>query len=92
MFKTKGFWKACQPVAGVIEWTSPGGRTYRTEPHLSLAPVMQGTRPDGAGDRSVAAVRAGSRTVPHIDSRTVTATDTRAGSSGDDYGDDPPPF
>ncbi len=92
MFKTKGFWKACQPAAGVIEWTSPGGRTYRTEPHLALAPVMQGTGPDGAGDRSVAAVRAGSRTVPHIDSGTVTATDTRAGSSGDDYGDDPPPF
>ncbi len=92
MFKTKGFWKACQPAAGVIEWTSPGGRTYRTEPHLALAPVMQGTGPDGAGDRSVAAVRADSRTVPHVDSRTVTATDTRAGSSGDDYGDDPPPF
>ena len=36
MFKSKGFWKARQTVPGVIEWTSPGGRTYRTEPHLSL--------------------------------------------------------
>jgi hypothetical protein len=37
MFKTKGFWKACQPSPGIIEWTSPGGRKYRTEPHLTLA-------------------------------------------------------
>ncbi|MBP3043278.1 HNH endonuclease [Arthrobacter jiangjiafuii] len=36
MFKTEGFWKACQPEAGIIEWTSPGGRTYRTEPHLQM--------------------------------------------------------
>ncbi|MBP3043026.1 HNH endonuclease [Arthrobacter jiangjiafuii] len=42
MFKTEGFWKACQPAAGIIEWTSPGGRTYRTEPHLALltSPVV----------------------------------------------------
>ncbi|MBP3036219.1 DUF222 domain-containing protein [Arthrobacter sp. zg-ZUI100] len=38
MFKTEGFWKACQPAAGIIEWTSPGGRIYRTEPHLQLVP------------------------------------------------------
>jgi hypothetical protein len=46
MFKTQGFWKACQPVAGTIEWTSPGGRTYRTEPHLALAPVLRASQPD----------------------------------------------
>ncbi|WP_425362427.1 HNH endonuclease [Arthrobacter citreus] len=46
MFKTQGFWKACQPVAGIIEWTSPGGRTYRTEPHLALAPVLRASQPD----------------------------------------------
>ena len=33
MFKTRGFWKARQPRPGVIEWTSPGGRSYRTDPH-----------------------------------------------------------
>ncbi|MCC9146793.1 MULTISPECIES: HNH endonuclease signature motif containing protein [unclassified Arthrobacter] len=37
-FKTLGFWKACQPVPGVIEWISPTGRVYRTEPFLELGP------------------------------------------------------
>ncbi|MBP3035471.1 DUF222 domain-containing protein [Arthrobacter sp. zg-ZUI100] len=42
MFKTEGFWKACQPEAGIIEWTSPGGRVYRTDPHLQMvtSPVV----------------------------------------------------
>ncbi|MCQ1947918.1 DUF222 domain-containing protein [Arthrobacter sp. zg-Y1116] len=35
-FKTLGYWKACQPTPGVIEWTSPTGRVYRTEPFLEL--------------------------------------------------------
>ncbi|WP_146362664.1 HNH endonuclease signature motif containing protein [Arthrobacter yangruifuii] len=35
-FKTLGFWKATQPTPGVIEWTSPTGRVYRTEPFLEL--------------------------------------------------------
>ncbi|MCQ1995092.1 HNH endonuclease signature motif containing protein [Arthrobacter sp. zg-Y1171] len=35
-FKTLGYWKACQPSHGVIEWTSPTGRVYRTEPFLEL--------------------------------------------------------
>ncbi|MCC3299937.1 HNH endonuclease signature motif containing protein [Arthrobacter sp. zg-Y895] len=35
-FKTLGFWKACQPEPGVIEWTSPTGRVYRTEPFLEF--------------------------------------------------------
>ncbi|MCC3276190.1 HNH endonuclease [Arthrobacter sp. zg-Y20] len=37
-FKTLGFWKARQPEPGVVEWTSPSGRVYRTEPFLELAP------------------------------------------------------
>ncbi|MCC9176039.1 HNH endonuclease [Arthrobacter sp. zg-Y179] len=45
-FKTLGYWKANQPVSGVIEWTSPTGRVYRTEPFLELDP------PDPALDRS----------------------------------------
>ncbi|WP_146362168.1 HNH endonuclease signature motif containing protein [Arthrobacter yangruifuii] len=35
-FKTLGFWKASQPTPGVMEWTSPTGRVYRTEPFLEL--------------------------------------------------------
>ncbi|UWX98267.1 HNH endonuclease [Arthrobacter zhaoxinii] len=30
-FKTVGLWKARQPAPGVIEWTSPMGRVYRTD-------------------------------------------------------------
>ncbi|MCQ1954702.1 HNH endonuclease signature motif containing protein [Arthrobacter sp. zg-Y238] len=45
-FKTLGYWKANQPVPGVIEWTSPTGRVYRTEPFLELDP------PGPALDRS----------------------------------------
>ncbi|MCQ1948104.1 HNH endonuclease signature motif containing protein [Arthrobacter sp. zg-Y1116] len=37
-FKTLGYWKACQPTPGAIEWTSPTGRIYRTEPFLELGP------------------------------------------------------
>jgi hypothetical protein len=81
MFKTQGFWKACQPAAGIIEWTSPGGRIYRTEPHLALAPVMYEGRTDGVGEPPGPGP-----------TRTVPATDTRAGRSTDDYGEDPPPF
>ncbi|MCQ1985193.1 HNH endonuclease signature motif containing protein [Arthrobacter sp. zg-Y844] len=47
-FKTLGFWKACQPTPGVIEWTSPTGRVYRTEPFLELGPP--GTAPDPRKD------------------------------------------
>lgn len=47
LFKTAGFWKARQPTPGVIHWTSPGGRTYRTEPHLTLAP-LRGASPEPA--------------------------------------------
>ncbi|MBD7994322.1 DUF222 domain-containing protein [Arthrobacter sp. Sa2CUA1] len=34
-FKTLGHWRARQPEAGTIEWTSPVGRTYRTGPILA---------------------------------------------------------
>ena len=34
-FKTLGHWKARQPEAGTIEWTSPLGRSYRTTPMLA---------------------------------------------------------
>ncbi|MCC3290620.1 HNH endonuclease signature motif containing protein [Arthrobacter sp. zg-Y1110] len=47
-FKTLGYWKACQPTPGVIEWTSPTGRVYRTEPFLELGPP--GTAPDPRKD------------------------------------------
>ena len=33
-FKTLGHWKARQPRAGTIEWNSPTGRTYTTDPAL----------------------------------------------------------
>ncbi|MCQ1953707.1 DUF222 domain-containing protein [Arthrobacter sp. zg-Y238] len=55
-FKTLGYWKANQPVPGVIEWTSPTGRVYRTEPFLELGspdtapnPGMYSTR-EGPGE------------------------------------------
>ncbi|MCQ1986865.1 HNH endonuclease signature motif containing protein [Arthrobacter sp. zg-Y844] len=44
-FKTLGYWKACQPEPGVIEWTSPTGRVYRTEPFLELGPPDAGPGP-----------------------------------------------
>lgn len=34
-FKTLGHWKARQPEAGTIEWTSPLDRSYRTTPMLA---------------------------------------------------------
>ncbi len=37
-FKTLGLWTARQSSPGVLEWTSPSGRVYRTEPFLQLAP------------------------------------------------------
>ncbi|UWX97422.1 HNH endonuclease [Arthrobacter zhaoxinii] len=45
-FKTLGYWKACQPAPGVIEWTSPTGRVYKTDPFLELGP------PDPAAEQA----------------------------------------
>ena len=46
-FKTLGYWKARQPAPGVLEWTSPTGRVYRTEPFLELG---QAGEPGQAGE------------------------------------------
>ncbi|KAD3515079.1 DUF222 domain-containing protein [Arthrobacter yangruifuii] len=43
-FKTLGYWKATQPTPGVMEWTSPTGRVYRTEPFLELGHFEPGHR------------------------------------------------
>ncbi|WP_104161175.1 HNH endonuclease signature motif containing protein [Arthrobacter sp. ZGTC212] len=85
MFKSRGFWKAHQRSPGIIEWTSPGGRTYRTDPHLILAAGLStrlSTGPDGGPDGKAAG--------PAVIGR------SSQGSAADpdpaDYGDDPPPF
>ncbi|MCQ2002228.1 HNH endonuclease signature motif containing protein [Arthrobacter zhaoxinii] len=49
-FKTLGYWKASQLTPGVIEWTSPTGRVYRTEPFLALRPPD--TAPDPRKDQA----------------------------------------
>ena len=49
-FKTLGFWKASQPTPGIMEWTSPGGRVYRTEPFLELVQPGAGTENSGDED------------------------------------------
>ncbi|GAA3287138.1 DUF222 domain-containing protein [Arthrobacter citreus] len=85
LFKTQGFWKAHQPSPGVIEWTSPGGRRYRTEPHLTLAAGVEGrSTPDKAGRKS-AADEEGKAGIQGGDSHGKWR-------DLDDYGDDPPPF
>ncbi|MBF4993831.1 DUF222 domain-containing protein [Arthrobacter gandavensis] len=38
-FKTLGHWKARQPEPGTIEWNSPAGRTYATDPALDYLPT-----------------------------------------------------
>lgn len=42
-FKTSGFWKARQPEPGVLEWTSPAGRTYQTQAYLSSSRIQGDT-------------------------------------------------
>ncbi len=44
-FKTLGHWKARQPEAGTIEWNSPTGRTYTTDPTLDYLPSPRNLRP-----------------------------------------------
>ena len=45
-FKTLGHWKARQPEAGTIEWESPTGRSYTTEPVLDhVRPSSSSTQP-----------------------------------------------
>ncbi|MCC3267637.1 HNH endonuclease signature motif containing protein [Arthrobacter gengyunqii] len=76
MFKTRGFWKARQRSPGIIEWTSPGGRTYRTDPHLTLVPGPAARNP-AAPDNPVALEMSGWSSV---------------GEARNDYGENPPPF
>ncbi|MBO0895950.1 HNH endonuclease signature motif containing protein [Arthrobacter sunyaminii] len=93
MFKSRGFWKAQQHSPGIIEWTSPGGRTYRTDPHLTLATGLSSGGSTGSntglstGPGTGLTVGAGKPAPPGQHS---------AGSAADtppeDYGDDPPPF
>ncbi|KPN21988.1 HNH endonuclease signature motif containing protein [Arthrobacter sp. Edens01] len=54
-FKTLGHWKARQPRAGTIEWNSPTGRTYTTDPALdSLLDGNTGSNRFAASRSSVA--------------------------------------
>ncbi len=81
MFKSRGFWKAKQRSPGIIEWTSPGGRTYRTDPYLSLGPSL-GTRGNSLGSLRTVAMKP---LAPNMSGRT-------SADEPPDYGDDPPPF
>ncbi|WP_312180417.1 DUF222 domain-containing protein [Arthrobacter sp.] len=47
-FKTLGHWKARQPEPGTIEWHSPTGRTYTTDPALSYMPSYPPHSPTAA--------------------------------------------
>ncbi|MCQ2000821.1 DUF222 domain-containing protein [Arthrobacter zhaoxinii] len=53
-FKTLGYWTACQPTPGVIEWTSPTGRIYRTDPFLELGRPQAGPPDTAAEHRQLA--------------------------------------
>ena len=54
-FKTLGHWKARQPQPGTIEWDSPTGRTYATDPALDYA---RSQTPPKQPDRSLEALQA----------------------------------
>ena len=62
LFKTQGFWKAHQPSPGIIEWTSPGGRRYRTEPHLTLRQGMEAQGLEAQGLEAQGSERQGMET------------------------------
>ncbi|WP_181034552.1 HNH endonuclease signature motif containing protein [Arthrobacter sp. 08Y14] len=85
MFKSRGFWKARQRSPGIIEWTSPGGRTYRTDPHLTLAAA-----PNAAPNTGLSAGPRVEATGPAAIGR--SSQGSAADPDPDDYGDDPPPF
>ncbi|MDK1358757.1 DUF222 domain-containing protein [Arthrobacter sp. zg-Y1219] len=87
MFKTAGFWKARQPRPGVIEWTSPGGRCYRTEPQLSLS--RETCSDDGGYLRP--GITANNDTVQG-NTAGPDPSSARNAVNPDDYGDHPPPF
>ncbi|WP_341395607.1 HNH endonuclease signature motif containing protein, partial [Arthrobacter sp. G119Y2] len=89
MFKTKGFWKACQPSPGIIEWTSPGGRKYRTEPRLALA---RDTAPAPTVPAPSPTAPAPPVPAPAVAAPAPPAPVPPDAGDPDDYGDDPPPF
>ncbi|WP_461170975.1 HNH endonuclease signature motif containing protein [Arthrobacter sp. Z1-15] len=95
MFKTKGFWKACQPSPGIIEWTSPGGRKYRTKPDLALDTSATTATSDSTATSATSAVSATTALSTARDTATTAAEGSEVGRvelDPDDYGDDPPPF
>ncbi|MDK1359542.1 DUF222 domain-containing protein [Arthrobacter sp. zg-Y1219] len=101
MFKTEGFWKARQPRPGVIEWTSPGGRCYRTEPQLSLSRETCSDnggqlRPEISAGPDIKAnggqANRGGNATGVDPSPAHDAGGPSAPDDPDDYGDDPPPF
>ncbi|WP_104054120.1 MULTISPECIES: HNH endonuclease signature motif containing protein [unclassified Arthrobacter] len=85
MFKSRGFWKARQHSPGIIEWTSPGGRTYRTDPHLILAAGLS-TRLSAGPDGRPGGEAAGPAAIGRSSQGPAADPDPA------DYGDDPPPF
>ncbi|MBO0898249.1 HNH endonuclease signature motif containing protein [Arthrobacter sunyaminii] len=88
MFKSRGFWKARQHSPGIIEWTSPGGRTYRTDPHLTLATGLS-TRPSTEPGTGLSAGPRVEATKPAVSRMSGWIPE---GELPEDYGDDPPPF
>ncbi|MBO0909906.1 HNH endonuclease signature motif containing protein [Arthrobacter sunyaminii] len=87
MFKSRGFWKAQQHSPGIIEWTSPGGRTYRTDPHLTLAAGLSAGVSAGPGT--------GLSTGPRVEATKPAVSRMSGWISADElrgYGEDPPPF
>ncbi|MDN3480352.1 DUF222 domain-containing protein [Arthrobacter sp. APC 3897] len=92
MFKSRGFWKARQRVPGIIEWTSPGGLTYRTDPHLTLAAAGTTTRP---ATGPTMRLDTGSCREPDKDAAKPALIPMSGWIPADelpDDGDDPPPF
>ena len=51
LFKTLGHWKARQVSPGVLEWISPLGRHYSTQPELTLSPQDRTADHPAAGSR-----------------------------------------
>ena len=49
-FKTLGHWKARQPETGTIEWRSPTGRSYTTDPVLDYANPNSSSRRQSRAD------------------------------------------
>ncbi|MGW9402620.1 DUF222 domain-containing protein [Arthrobacter sp. NPDC055585] len=51
-FKTLGHWKARQSEPGTIEWDSPTGRTYATDPALASMPTPPKQRREPPGQNA----------------------------------------